>query len=77
MSFYKKYIVIASFHQTIWNINSCSSGSVRNRNMGELLGLIFLFVILGYLFGNDVVRLFHGNDECLTIPENWNEHVHK
>jgi ryanodine receptor 2 len=29
------------------------------------------------LFGNDVLRLFHGNDECLTIPENWNEYAHK
>jgi hypothetical protein len=28
----------------------------------------------GYLFGNDVLRLFHGNDECLTIPENWSEY---
>lgn len=36
---------------------------------------IFLnFETLGFLFGNDVLRLFHGNDECLTIPENWSEH---
>ncbi|TKR86981.1 hypothetical protein L596_011470 [Steinernema carpocapsae] len=55
------YVVIASFHQTLWNIASVSSGSIRTRNMG-------------YLFGNDVLRLFHGNDECLTIPENWSEH---
>uniref|UniRef100_A0A0N4ZPH7 Ryanodine receptor 44F n=1 Tax=Parastrongyloides trichosuri TaxID=131310 RepID=A0A0N4ZPH7_PARTI len=56
----EQYIVIASFHQTLWNIASVSSGSIRNRNMGVL-------------FGNDVLRLFHGNDECLTIPENWSE----
>ncbi|KAI1722893.1 RIH domain-containing protein [Ditylenchus destructor] len=51
MAFTHNYIVIASFHQTLWNITSVS-----------------------YLFGNDVLRLFHGNDECLTIPENWSEH---
>ncbi|KAL3078921.1 hypothetical protein niasHS_014703 [Heterodera schachtii] len=55
------FMVIASFHQTLWNVTSVSSGSVRIRNMGSL-------------FGNDVVRLFHGNDECLTIPENWSEY---
>ncbi|CAI4225083.1 unnamed protein product [Auanema sp. JU1783] len=61
MAFNKNYMVIASFHQTLWNIQSVSSGSMRTRNMG-------------FLFGNDVLRLFHGNDECLTIPENWSEH---
>ncbi|VDL75397.1 unnamed protein product [Nippostrongylus brasiliensis] len=61
MAYSKGYVVIASFHQTLWNIQSVSSGSVRTRNMG-------------YVFGNDVMRLFHGNDECLTIPENWSEH---
>uniref|UniRef100_A0A158P902 Ryanodine receptor 44F n=1 Tax=Angiostrongylus cantonensis TaxID=6313 RepID=A0A158P902_ANGCA len=61
MAHSKGYMVIASFHQTLWNIQSVSSGSVRTRNMG-------------YVFGNDVMRLFHGNDECLTIPENWSEH---
>ncbi|CAI5451931.1 unnamed protein product [Caenorhabditis angaria] len=61
MAYSKGYMVIASFHQTLWNIQSVSSGSMRTRNMG-------------FLFGNDVLRLFHGNDECLTIPENWSEH---
>uniref|UniRef100_A0A0N5AR96 Ryanodine receptor n=1 Tax=Syphacia muris TaxID=451379 RepID=A0A0N5AR96_9BILA len=61
MTHSKGFMVIASFHQTLWNIASVSSGSVRIRNMG-------------YLFGNDVLRLFHGNDEVLTIPENWSEH---
>lgn len=64
MAVAKDLMVIASFHQTLWNITSVSSGSVRSRNMG-------------YLFGNDVLRLFHGNDECLTIPENWSENSHK
>lgn len=31
-------------------------------------------ILSGSLFGNDVLRLFHGPDECLTIPENWSEH---
>lgn len=30
------FLVIASFHQTLWNITSVSSGSVRMRNMGTL-----------------------------------------
>ncbi|KIH57583.1 RIH domain protein [Ancylostoma duodenale] len=34
----------------------------------------YLLGFEGYVFGNDVMRLFHGNDECLTIPENWSEH---
>ncbi|VDN03294.1 unnamed protein product [Thelazia callipaeda] len=61
MTHSKGFMVIASFHQTLWNITSVSSGSIRTRNMGAL-------------FGNDVLRLFHGNDEVLTIPENWSEH---
>ncbi|KAK6101668.1 RIH domain family protein [Brugia pahangi] len=61
MTHSKGFMVIASFHQTLWNITSVSSGSVRIRNMGAL-------------FGNDVLRFFHGNDEVLTIPENWSEH---
>lgn len=34
MAFTNNYIVIASFHQTLWNVTSVSSGSVRIRNMG-------------------------------------------
>ena len=31
-------------------------------------------LILGYTFGGDVLRLFHGHmDECLTIPEAGSE----
>ncbi|KRX28175.1 Ryanodine receptor 44F [Trichinella nelsoni] len=52
--------VLAAFHQTLWSITPNSSGGVRERNMG-------------YVCGNDVLRLNHGNDECLTIPENWSD----
>uniref|UniRef100_A0A5S6Q0N4 MIR domain-containing protein n=1 Tax=Trichuris muris TaxID=70415 RepID=A0A5S6Q0N4_TRIMR len=61
MSYSKGMTVIAAFHQTLWSVTPNSSGSVRNRN-------------LGYVFGNDVLRLYHGNDECLTIPETWSDH---
>lgn len=27
---------------------------------------------VGYVFGGDVVRFYHGGDECLTVPSNWN-----
>lgn len=27
---------------------------------------------VGYVFGGDVLRFFHGGDECLTIPSTWN-----
>lgn len=80
MVFNKDYMVIASFHQTLWNIVSVSSGSVRVRNMGRSIAApdCYPIVLLGSVFGNDVLRLFHGNDECLTIPENWSEHpAHK
>nr|CAI5860711.1 unnamed protein product [Callosobruchus analis] len=26
---------------------------------------------VGYVFGGDVLRFFHGGDECLTIPSSW------
>ncbi|XP_010015146.1 PREDICTED: ryanodine receptor 3-like, partial [Nestor notabilis] len=45
--------VDASFMQTLWNVHPTCSGS----NITE-----------GYLLGGHVVRLFHGHDECLTIP---------
>ncbi|OXB83885.1 UNVERIFIED_CONTAM: hypothetical protein H355_009369 [Colinus virginianus] len=45
--------VDASFMQTLWNVHPTCSGS----NVTE-----------GYLLGGHVVRLFHGHDECLTIP---------
>ncbi|BFZ07812.1 hypothetical protein BsWGS_10847 [Bradybaena similaris] len=49
--------VIASFQQTLWTVVPMCSGAVRQKT-------------LGYVFGGDVLRLFHGHmDECLTIPE--------
>uniref|UniRef100_A0A480MIN6 MIR domain-containing protein n=1 Tax=Sus scrofa TaxID=9823 RepID=A0A480MIN6_PIG len=45
--------VDASFMQTLWNVHpTCSGSSVEE----------------GYLLGGHVVRLFHGHDECMTIP---------
>lgn len=33
---------------------------------------------VGYVFGGDVLRFFHGGDECLTIPSSWTvETAHK
>lgn len=29
---------------------------------------------VGYVFGGDVLRFFHGGDECLTIPSTWSVH---
>lgn len=28
---------------------------------------------VGYVFGGDVLRFFHGGDECLTIPSSWTD----
>jgi hypothetical protein len=30
---------------------------------------------VGYVFGGDVLRFFHGGDECLTIPSTWTRHA--
>ncbi len=32
-----------------------------------------IFVFLGCVFGGEVLRFFHGGDECLTIPPTWSE----
>lgn len=49
--------VIASFQQTLWTVVPICSGAVRVKT-------------LGYVFGGDVLRLFHGHmDECLALPE--------
>ncbi|XP_076849219.1 ryanodine receptor 3 isoform X1 [Brachyhypopomus gauderio] len=45
--------VDASFMQTLWNVQPTCSGSN---------------VAVGYLLGGQVMRLFHGHDESLTIP---------
>ncbi|KAL3874970.1 hypothetical protein ACJMK2_037916, partial [Sinanodonta woodiana] len=54
-------LVIASFQQTLWTVVPMCSGAIRQKS-------------LGYVFGGDVMRLFHGHmDECLTIPEAGSE----
>ncbi|XP_054256673.1 ryanodine receptor 3 [Indicator indicator] len=55
--------VDASFMQTLWNVHpTCSGSSITE----------------GYLLGGHVVRLFHGHDECLTIPStDQNDSQHK
>ncbi|XP_070180339.1 ryanodine receptor-like isoform X4 [Littorina saxatilis] len=53
--------VIASFQQTLWTVVPICSGAVRQKT-------------LGYVFGGDVLRLFHGHmDECLALPEAGSE----
>ncbi|XP_052827801.1 ryanodine receptor isoform X7 [Octopus bimaculoides] len=53
--------VIASFQQTLWTVVPMCSGAIRLKS-------------LGFVFGGDVVRLFHGHmDECLTIPRSGSE----
>ncbi|XP_062823289.1 ryanodine receptor 3 isoform X1 [Anolis carolinensis] len=55
--------VDASFMQTLWNVHpTCSGSSIEE----------------GYLLGGHVLRLFHGHDECLTIPSTeQNDSPHK
>ncbi|CAI5764049.1 ryanodine receptor 3 [Podarcis lilfordi] len=55
--------VDASFMQTLWNVHpTCSGSSIEE----------------GYLLGGHVLRLFHGHDECLTIPSaEQNDSPHK
>jgi ryanodine receptor 2 len=49
--------VNASFQQTLWTLAPISSGNIRIKNSG-------------YLYGGDVLRLFHGNmDQCFTLPQ--------
>lgn len=55
-----KSIVNASFHQTHWSIAPFGTGASRVKNVG-------------FVFGGEVLRFFHGGDECLTIPTNWSE----
>ncbi|CAH1792822.1 unnamed protein product, partial [Owenia fusiformis] len=40
--------VIASFQQTLWTVQPVCSGAIRMKS-------------LGYVFGGDVLRLFHGH----------------
>uniref|UniRef100_A0A182QKY2 Ryanodine receptor 3, brain n=1 Tax=Anopheles farauti TaxID=69004 RepID=A0A182QKY2_9DIPT len=51
-------IVNASFHVTHWSVQPYGTGISRMK-------------YVGYVFGGDVLRFFHGGDECLTIPSTW------
>ncbi|KAH7933997.1 hypothetical protein HPB49_020197 [Dermacentor silvarum] len=53
-------IVNASFHLTHWSVAPFGTGTSRTKNVG-------------YVFGGEVLRFFHGGDECLTIPPNWSQ----
>ncbi|XP_043283357.1 ryanodine receptor isoform X10 [Venturia canescens] len=52
-------VVNASFHVTHWSVQPYGTGISRMK-------------YVGYVFGGDVLRFFHGGDECLTIPPSWN-----
>ena len=56
----EKSIVNASFHQTHWSIAPFGTGTSRVKNVG-------------FVFGGEVLRFFHGGDECLTVPTNWSD----
>lgn len=56
----EQYIVNASFHQTHWSIAPFGTGTSRAKNVG-------------FVFGGEVLRFFHGGDECLTVPTNWSD----
>ncbi|XP_071036526.1 ryanodine receptor [Parasteatoda tepidariorum] len=51
-------IVNASFHLTHWSVAPFGTGASRVKSVG-------------YVFGGEVLRFFHGGDECLTIPPTW------
>ncbi|XP_034937910.1 ryanodine receptor isoform X2 [Chelonus insularis] len=51
-------VVNASFHVTHWSVQPYGTGISRMK-------------YVGYVFGGDVLRFFHGGDECLTIPSSW------
>ncbi|XP_046677460.1 LOW QUALITY PROTEIN: ryanodine receptor-like [Homalodisca vitripennis] len=53
-------VVNASFHVTHWSVQPYGTGISRMK-------------YVGFVFGGDVLRFFHGGDECLTIPSSWNE----
>ncbi|OQV16827.1 Ryanodine receptor [Hypsibius exemplaris] len=53
--------VIASFHQTLWTVLPVASGSVKAKSTS-------------FVLSQDILRFFHGSDECLTIPETWADH---
>uniref|UniRef100_A0A4D5R9V0 Ryanodine receptor 44F n=1 Tax=Scolopendra viridis TaxID=118503 RepID=A0A4D5R9V0_SCOVI len=53
-------IVNASFHVTHWSVAPFGTGASRAKSVG-------------FVFGGEVLRFFHGGDECLTIPPSWSD----
>lgn len=53
-------VVNASFHVTHWSVQPYGTGMSRMK-------------YVGYVFGGDVLRFFHGGDECLSVPSTWSE----
>ncbi|RWS25625.1 ryanodine receptor-like protein, partial [Leptotrombidium deliense] len=56
----EKSIVDASFKLTHWSVAPFGTGLSRTKNVG-------------FVFGGDVLRFYHGGDECLTVPANWSD----
>lgn len=54
---------------------SWKSKWLENKRMSDVFPLFFVFFSSGFLFGGEVLRFFHGGDECLTIPSSWSEQV--
>ncbi len=48
----------------------------RDVESGHAGSLICIACVAGFVFGGDVLRVFHG-DECLTIPPREADNVHK
>ncbi|KAK3867881.1 hypothetical protein Pcinc_026695, partial [Petrolisthes cinctipes] len=53
-------IVNASFHVTHWSVSPFGTGLSRLK-------------FVACVFGGEVLRFFHGGDECLSIPSTWTE----
>ena len=71
--------VDASFMQTLWNVHpTCSGSNVEeggslSYRVVKVVGIVQWYtqlssLLIGYLLGGHVMRLFHGHDEVLTIP---------
>ncbi|XP_042892542.1 ryanodine receptor-like isoform X4 [Penaeus japonicus] len=53
-------IVNASFHVTHWSVAPFGTGLSRLK-------------FVACVFGGEVLRFFHGGDECLSIPSTWSD----
>ncbi|XP_069958037.1 ryanodine receptor isoform X5 [Cherax quadricarinatus] len=53
-------IVNASFHVTHWSVSPFGTGLSRLK-------------FVACVFGGEVLRFFHGGDECLSIPSTWSD----